>query len=716
MPSALSTGIKSFFEPRSIAVAGVSSDPGKLGSIIFSNLRDSVEKGTLKASVYALNPSRSQIGDLPCYPSVGSLPEPPELLIVAVPVSLALDVVKQAANAGVRAVIMITGGFSEVGREDLETEIGRISRGSGMRILGPNTIGLLDTGTGVNSLFLQSTKNLPDGREIVSLLKPLKGNVVVVTQSGHLGEVISEELAANGVGIRALVGTGNQLDVSVEDIIEYFTDDEETKVIALYLEGISDGRRFLKVAAKAAEKKPVVVLKVGKTEVGAKAALTHTASMVGDYELYKALFRRSGVLEAQDFQELVDFSVVLSMLQRVPGRRVVIVTNAGGVGAISADEAAGSGLRVIPLGPRSIRQLRACFGGVRSGGNAVFNNPVDLTASATTDEFVRVTESVLGLPECDLALVLPTHQVPTITFDISSRLSDVVSKTHKPVCMCVMGRSELASRIRGDFSKRGIPSFPTPERAVRALSAVAASRSLGSKARVPATIRTTGSLRGIEGYRGVLPQPKVRELLHAYRILQPASMLARSPRDLAEATRVGFPAACKLLSGQLVHKGEVGGVILSLESPSALKSAFLQLEKLAVSHGLPFEGVLVQRMVGPGVEMILGSTRDPTFGPTIMVGAGGANAELVHDIAVSIAPVTPQEAQELVATTRVGKLQKGRRSNPMADLRLYGVVSRFSRILGDNPTLLQAEVNPLTVTEHGIFAVDTRVVAAPHRQ
>ena len=282
LPSERLRGMESFFEPKSVAVAGVSTDPNKMGSIIFANLLANRRKGVLRASVYALNPAHDHIGDEPCYASIGSLPEVPELLIVAVPESLTLGLIRAAARAGAKAAVIVTSGYAEAGRGDVEMMLGRVAARSGMRILGPNTIGLLDTRTGVDSLFLRPTKRLPDGREIVALLSPLKGGVTIITQSGHLGETISAELAANGVGIRALVGTGNQLDVSVEDVMEYFADDQQTRVMAVYVEGIRDGRRFMQVARYASRRRPRVVFKVGKTAVGARAALTHTASLVGD--------------------------------------------------------------------------------------------------------------------------------------------------------------------------------------------------------------------------------------------------------------------------------------------------------------------------------------------------------------------------------------------------------------------------------------------------
>jgi len=710
MPRDRSKGIRSFFEPKSVAVAGVSNDPDKLASIIFSNLLVNVRKGLLKASVYALNPAHDRIGDQPCYPKIEALPETPELLIVAIPLALTLELVKEAADAGVKAVVMITSGYAEVGKEDEEKEIGRIAAKRGMRILGPNTIGLLDTRSGVDSLFLRSTKALPGGGEVISLLEPLEGNVTIIAQSGHLGEIISEKLAANGIGIRALVGTGNQLDVSVEDVIQYFADDEHTAVMAVYIEGLRDGRSFMRAAAYAAKRKPLVVFKVGKTSVGARAALTHTASLVGDYDVYRAAFRQSGVVEATSLQELEDYSISLSMVAPSAGRRLAIVTNAGGVGAIAADEAERSGLKVEPLGPDDERNFRLEFKGAGFISNAGLKNPIDLTASVSTDEFVRATEAVLNLPAYDLALIIPTHQAPAISYDIASMLGEVVSKAKKPVCMCVIGEADLAAKIQQEFMAKGIPSFPTPERAVRALAAVPAYKSLADNARAPAKVRPRRPL--VSGSSsGSLSQPQVSKLLRSYGIGEARSVVVRSSRDMKKLESFAFPAACKLLSKELVHKLDVGGVVLDVKNVDQVESALTRLKKLAGTKKLAFDGVLVQEMVNEGIEVILGGNRDPTFGPVLILGLGGTYTELIRDYSLAIAPVSPDEVKGMIAKSTLGKVLGGYRGGPRVNIeRFVHVVSRFSRIMLDNPRIEQMEVNPLMLTRDRILSVDARVI------
>ncbi len=712
MPRDRSKGIRSFFEPKTVAVAGVSTEPDKLGSIIFANLLANVKKGLLKASVYALNPAHDRIGDQPCYPKIGALPETPELLIVAIPLALTLDLIKEAADAGVNAVVMITSGYAEVGKGDQEKEIGRIAARRGMRILGPNTIGVVDTRSGVDSLFLRPTKSLPGGGEIVSMLKPLEGNVTIITQSGHLGESISEKLAANGIGIRALVGTGNQLDVSVEDVIQYFADDEQTAVMAVYIEGLRDGRSFMRAAAYAAKRKPLVAFKVGKTSVGARAALTHTASLVGDYDVYRAAFRQSGVVEATSLQEFEDYCTSLSMLAPTSGRRLAILTNAGGAGAIAADEAERSGLKVEPMGHDDERRFRSKFKGAGFISNASLKNPIDLTASASTDEFVRAAQVVLDLPSYDLALIIPTHQTPAIGYDIATKLVQVASNAKKPVCVCVIGEADLADKIQQEFMARDIPSFPTPERAVRALAALPAYVSLAKNARAPPKVRPGRPLFSSLS-SGYLSQPHVSRLLRAYGIDQPKSFIVRSSRDLRKLKSLAFPVACKLLSKELAHKTDIGGVVLDVKAVDQIESTLMRLKRLAANKGLTFDGVLVQEMVKDGIEIILGGKRDPTFGPVVMLGPGGIYTELIHGHSLAIAPVNPEQAAEMITQNKLGRVLDGYRGGRKMNVgRLALVVSRFSRIMFDNPRIREIEVNPLMVSKDRMLSVDARVILA----
>ena len=710
MPRERLRGMESFFEPKSVAVAGASTDPNKMGSIIFANLLANRRRGLLRANVYALNPSHDRIQDEPCYPTMDALPETPELLVAAVPESQTQSLIRAAAEKGVRAAVVVTSGYAEVGKGDVEREMGKVASDHGMRVLGPNTIGLLDTRSGVDTLFLRPTKRLPDGGEMVSLLKPLQGGIVVITQSGHLGETVSEELAARGVGIRALVNTGNQLDVSAEDVLEYFVDDPHAKVMVVYIEGIRDGRRFMEVARHASKRKPVVVFKVGKTDVGARAALTHTASMVGDYGVYRAAFRQSGLVEAGSLEELVDYSIALSMLPAATGDRLVVITNAGGVGAIAADEAEKAGLRVEPLAEGSQARVRSEFSLEAFASNASFGNPIDLTASVTTDGFVRATRSVLALPECDLVVVLPTHQAPGMEYDVGRRLGDAVAASKKPVAAAVIGSSELAYRIQGELTARSVPSFPTPERAVRAVAASVEYAKMKELARGPAAGLGRARLR-FGRRRGAMRPSEVGRLLRAYGIREPRSVVVRSARELDRGPGLRFPVACKMVSASVPHKKDAGGVVTDVADVEKAKSALAGFTKVARRKGIKLEGMMVQEMVEGGVELILGGIRDRTFGPVVVLGLGGTYTELLHDYTVAVAPLTSSEARELIVQAKFRRVLEGYRGGPEVSIdRLSRVVSRFSKMMAENPRLEEAEINPLIATARGALAVDARGV------
>ncbi len=702
--------MKSFFEPKSVAVAGVSTDPDKLGSIIFENLEANRKKGLLRATVYALNPAHASIRGNDAYPSIGSLPAVPDLLIVAVPESQTEALITDAADAGVKAAIIVTSGYAETGKKDVEERIAGISEESGMRIIGPNTIGVVDMKSGVDSLFLRSTKQLLDGREVPSLLRPLKGNIVVITQSGHLGQAVVEELAANEVGIRALVGTGNQVDVSAEDVLEYFADDPETKAIAMYVEGVRDGRKFMEVARRVSRTKPVVALKVGRTGSGARAALTHTASMVGDYDVYRTALRQAGVIEARGFQELVDFAIALSMLPRPHGNKLAVITNAGGVGALASDEAQDAGLAVVPPNPRVVAKLRSRFRGSGFVPNASLVNPFDVTATASTDELVGVVEEVSASKEYDMLLVIPTHQAPAIGPEVSQKLVDAVRGTETPVCMCVVGRADLAMEIQRNFMRSVIPSFPTPERAVRALAA----RWLHSEitgqgdAHRAAVVRP----RRKKWKPGQLTHQEAAGLLKDYGLAEPRSVTLRSPEDFSLLELLSYPVACKLLSKDLPHKTDVGGVALGVEAPGQARNSFALMKKLAERKGARFDGVLVQEMVGRGIELILGGKRDPVFGPVVALGLGGTYVELSKEVSLAIAPVTPAEFRFVLKGTKLENVIQGYRGGPRAQIgRLCKTVSAFSKMIAENPALQEVEVNPLIATMDAVVAVDIRALA-----
>jgi len=704
--------LASFFSPSSIAVVGASDDPAKVASIIYSKLQASAAAGSLRAGLFPINPHYSTLGGRPCYPDLASVPVAPELLIIAVPVASTLGVVKDAVRKGVKAIVIIASGFGEAGRAKLEDDIARVARQGGVRVLGPNTIGLLDTSSGMDTLFLPNSRVLPGGRKVTSLLPPLKGGVVMVTQSGHLGEVVAEELRSCLVGVRAIVGVGNQLDVSVEDVLTHFADDPETRVIAVYLEGIKDGLRFIRKASEASRKKPIVVFKMGKTEVGAKAAITHTASMVGDYRVYEAAFRQSGLLEASSLEELVDYCTAFSMQPEAKGNRIAILTNAGGTGAIAADESARVGLDVKPLNSRLVNRFRKEFADASFSAMVSMSNPLDLTATARTAEFARAFDLLASSEEYDMVLAFPTHQPPTMDYTIVNQMASIARHAGKPIVVGVMGCSELAELFYRGFLGQGVPSFTTPERCVRAMHALAERGMLKKSLSVPERETLKKELPWLRRRHGMLPAALNERLLQEYGIKCARSALLKAETDVNQATKtLHFPLALKLVSGRLAHKSDVGGVILDVADGHVALSAFAELKAKAKALGIPFEGVLAQEMAGRGVELILGAKRDDTFGPTVIFGIGGTNTEILRDFSLAVGPVDEGRAQELLRDIRLSPILDGYRGGPRANrAQIAKVVSSFSHLLEENRSIDQLEINPLIANEREVVAVDARTV------
>jgi acyl-CoA synthetase (NDP forming) len=705
-------GLSSFFSPKSVAIVGASDDPKKVASIIYSKLQLSATRGSLAAEVYPVNPHYSAIAGKRCYPDLPSLPEPPELLIIAVPVASTLDLVKDAIREGVKAIVIVAGGFGEAGRADLEDEIASIARTGGLRILGPNTIGLLDTVTGMDTLFLPVTRVLPDGSEVESLLPPLKGGVVIVTQSGHLGEVVAEELCSSNVGVRAIVGVGNQLDVSVEDVLEHFADDEQTKVIAVYLEGVKQGRRFMLKATEASLKKPVVVYKMGKTEAGARAALTHTASMVGNYQVYEAAFRQSGLLEVDSLEGLVDDCVAFSMLPETEGNRVAILTNAGGTGAIAADESARLGLDIKPPSRQLVDRLGREFAKASFSGIMGINNPLDVTATATTDEFEKAFSILVSSKEYDMILAFPTHQPATMDFEVVRRMCSIAKRTRKPIVVGSMGRSELAELFHTGFLTQGVPSYSTPERCVRVLHALAEHHRLKGSAYPPRPEAKQRSLPWLESRRGFLSPSLNERLLDKYGIPFAKSAVLKSEGDAqAVGKTLRLPVALKLISARVVHKSDVGGVILDVRDEPSVLSAFSELKARSKALGARFSGVFAQEMIHNGVELILGAVRDEVFGPTVVFGLGGSYTEILKDYSLAIGAVSSDRALELIDGIRMSPVLDGYRGGLTVNKkRLAKVISSFSLILEENPKIGQIEINPLMATANRVIAVDVRTL------
>lgn len=462
--------LKPFFYPRGIAVIGASREEDKPGHVIFKILLENCKKGILKANVYAVNPKADYILGERVYKSVLDLPSDVDLGVVVVPAKIVPFVMEEVGKKGIKAVIIISAGFSEVGRRDLENKVVEIARKYGTRIIGPNCIGIFSPWSGLDTIFLPYYKELYTGKKVVSTPRPPKGFVALLSQSGAVGTAALDYMFGENIGLSYFVSFGNKADVDENELLGYLKNDDKTRVILLYVENIKNGRKFVEVASKVSLEKPIIVLKAGRTEAGKRAAASHTAAIAGVDEIYDAAFRRSGVIRAYDLEEMFDFAKALSMQPPAKGPRVGIITDGGGAGVMATDMAEILGLKVPELKGKTREELEKLKERGEFPEFSQLGNPVDLTGSATTEMFVKATEILVKSDKVDIVVVLALHQVPGIPdpIELARKIAAISKGSRKPIIGVDTGWSEAAILEREEFDRRGIPSYPIPERAIKA--------------------------------------------------------------------------------------------------------------------------------------------------------------------------------------------------------------------------------------------------------
>jgi len=465
--------LRPFFNPRSVAVIGATPIAQKVGNVIVHNLIENKERGLLKADLYPVNPRYSTILGQQCYSSLRDLPEDVETLVVVIPAEGVPRVIEEGASKNAMAAIVISSGFREVGNTELDESLTRAGRESGIRIIGPNCLGIYDPYSGMDTLFLPEVKMLSSGREVVATPRPLPGQISLISQSGGFGVAALDYMAGNMMGVRAFVSLGNRCDVDEHELLDFFQQDEETKVVLLYVEGLKSGREFLDAARRFTKSKPIVALKSGRTEAGARAAASHTAALAGVDKIYDAAFTQSGVVRAQTLEEFFDMGRALQFQEAAIGNRISIVTNAGGPGIIAADTCIESGLRVDRLSEATLGKLKA----MKASGELLEimtgANPIDLSGQGTSAMFAKVLRILMDDPEVDGVIVMAFHQAPPILDDAVEAIAETHKGYLKPVLACDVGGTEMAEEFRTRFEKLGIPAYETPERAARAMYALA---------------------------------------------------------------------------------------------------------------------------------------------------------------------------------------------------------------------------------------------------
>jgi acetate---CoA ligase (ADP-forming) len=684
--------LRPFFEPGTVAVVGASRARGKIGSEILHNLIASGFGGRL----HPVHPTAGTIEGLPCYPSVAAVPGPVDLAVIAVPANRVLPVVDECIEKGVRAVCVITAGFGETNAEGRELEARLVDkiRGAGCRLIGPNCMGLLNTDPAVN---LNAT---------FSPVYPPAGRVAMSTQSGALGLAILDYARRLNIGISSFVSVGNKADVSGNDLLQYWAEDPRTSVILLYLESFGNPRKFSQIARRVGRTKPIVAVKAGRSRSGARAASSHTGALAASDAVVDALFSQSGVIRTETLEELFDVAALLANQPLPRGRRVGILTNAGGPGILAADACERHGLEIASLSDATRTALRAFL-----PASASTENPVDMLASAPADHFKQAAAILLADSAVDSLLVIFIPPLVTEPDAVAQAIADASHGAAEKPLLGVFMRAEGAPPALAP-----IPCYSFPESAAVALARAAEyaewrRKPMCESAR-PSGIDRDAAKRivsaALERGGGWLPAPDALRLMAAIGVATPASCVAANAQDaVAVAKGLGFPVAVKALGSALLHKTERKAVVLDVKDAAGVRAACADF---VARLGRDLTGVLVQRMVPEGVEMLVGATADPLFGPLVVCGSGGVLVDLLGDSAVRLHPVTRADAHDMVNELRAARLLRGYRGAPAADANaLCEVIERVSALLDACPEIMELDINPVKVFATGASAVDVRV-------
>jgi acetyltransferase len=683
-----------FFTPRGVAVVGASTDPHKLGYGVVRNLVDHHYPGP----VYPINPIAREILGYRCYPRVADVPDPVDLAIVIVPALAVAGVVEECGKRGIRHAVVVSGGFAETGDYGLrrEKELAAVGRKFGMRIIGPNCIGTIDTHTPLNTTF------------VIGMPQP--GDIGFLSQSGALVAAVIDWARGIAVGFSRIVSLGNQADVTETEMLSAFAGDPQTKVITAYVEGLSNGRKFIDVARDVARRKAVIVLKAGHGESGAKAVASHTGALAGSMEAYDAAFRLSGVLRAHTMEELVDWARALAWQPLPAGKRVAVLTNAGGPGILAVDALVAAGLELAPLTDETRKFLRP-----RIPAAGSLDNPVDILAGSGPGTYAVALDAMLSDPTVDAALVIQAPQDWFLPTSLAEVVGEVASAHHKPVLTSIMGLASVDKALEILHQKR-IPNFAYPERGASALAAMVARRhwldAPESREERSETINRAAAAAAIASGNW-------SDALSACGIHVAETVHAHTAEEAANAAaRLGYPVALKLSSPDVTHKSDYGGVILNLASPDDVARGFQTILGRAKSArpDARIDGVVVQKMIPDGIDLIVGARSDPQFGHVIVVGGGGTDVELLRDIATGIAPLSASEAEQVLARTKVSVRIDGWRGSARADRSAaISAMVRLSELVYNFPQISELEVNPLRLMSdgNGAVALDVRGTLAP---
>jgi acetyltransferase len=699
--------LRPILEPQSVAVIGASRQPGTVGYAVLSNLL----MGQYTGVVYPVNPKAKAICGVRAYSSVTEIPDPVDLAVVIVRASLVPQVLEECGQKGIKGAIVISAGFKETGPEGakLEAQVKEIAHHYGIALVGPNCLGVINTD--------------PNYRLNASFAKemPLPGNIAFISQSGALCTAVLDYAKGQGIGFSKVVSLGNKADVNENDFLAYLWQDPQTQVILLYIEELSDGRRFLQLAREITgegdSRKPILALKAGRTPAGARAVASHTGSLAGSDEVYEALFAQAGVLRADTVEDLFEYAIAFANQPLPNGRRTVIITNAGGPGIMATDACVRYGLELAQLSEETLDQLRE-----KLPPHASLLNPIDLIGDAQHDRYEAALDAVLGDPNVDAVVVLLTPQAMTDIENIAHVIVQKSKQRVKPILACFMGLVDISAGVN-ILKENGVPCYSFPEDAVRALAAMVRYVDWVRRPRTGVKLFPVDTERARSllseapvSEHGFVPEEVAFQVLEAYGFPVLPWGVAKTPEEAVSIARqIGYPVVLKVLSPDVVHKFDVGGVQLNLNSDSDVRQAFDKIINSVKQH-LPearIEGVIVQAMAKKGREVILGLKRDPQFGPILMFGLGGIYVEVLRDVTFRFAPVRELGAYRMVRDIRTYRLLEGVRGEPPADIdKIVECIERLSQLAIEQDLIEELDINPLIVYPQGEGAVvvDVRIM------
>jgi acetyl coenzyme A synthetase (ADP forming)-like protein len=696
----MTNSLKSFFEPAGVAIIGASDKPDKLSNGMLKNL---IQYG-YQGGIYPVNPKNTEILGKTCYADITFVPDPVDLAVIVLPAPYIASVLEDCGKRGIKAVTVISGGFKEIGEQgkELEAQIFDIVKQYGMRMIGPNCVGTFNLINGMNTTFIKG--------------KPATGGIGFVSQSGAVCGGIVDHVLDNGIGFSHFLSLGNEADVSETDMMEYLVEDKHTSVIAIYAEGIKDGQRFIQTAKQVTRRKPVLILKAGRSDEGARAVSSHTGSLAGSHAAYQAAFQQSGVIEVQNSTDLLNVAMAMDWLKLPKGNRAAIVTNAGGPAALASDSLAEYGIHLAELSQTTQDKLRE-----KLNPAAQAANPVDMLGGATETEYGHALDCVLADEGVDMALGVLVPQALVDPLKVAQAMLESARKSDKPLLVCIMGSSSVHA-ARKLLHENHQPMVDYPENCGVMLGSLCQYAaylktepeeniaSVSSKNKDKAASILDGSSLKLWGEHAARP------LLATYGVSLIEGQLANDlPQALEAANNLAYPVVMKVASEDVLHKSDFGAIAVNIRNDEELEGAYAQIIGNVKAHEpkARIEGVLVEKMAPKGQEVIVGMKRDPGFGPLMMFGMGGVFVELFKDVAFRVAPLSYRDAAAMLQGTKAYKLLSGWRGGETYDLEaIIQNLLKLSQLAMDFPQIQEIEINPLLALpqEQGALALDCRMI------